>query len=66
MGWIARGLLILGGVVASWFIARDEHIFPVVSFVAAMLMFTAFVAAVAFWPTIRGWVKTIMEKNRAE
>ncbi len=52
MGWVARGLLLLGGVIASWFVAPDADNFHFISFVAAMLLFVAFVALAAFWPEI--------------
>ena len=52
MGWIARVFLLLGGVIASWFVASDANNFQVISFVAAMLLFVAFVALAAFWPEI--------------
>jgi hypothetical protein len=52
MGLIVRALLIAGGLVASWFVARDALNFPVVSFVAGMLLLVCFVALLAFWPTI--------------
>ena len=55
MGWVARGLLLLGGVIAGWFVAPDAdnfHFISFISFVAAMLLFVAFVALAAFWPEI--------------
>jgi len=63
MGWIARGLLLLGGIIASWFVATDADNFHFISFVAALLLFVSFVALIAFWPSITGWVKRL-KKNR--
>ncbi len=48
MGLIARLLLIAGGLIASWFVARDALNLPVVSVVVAMLLFVGLVALLAF------------------
>lgn len=63
MSLIVRGLLLLGGIIASWFVATDADNFHFISFVAAMFLFVAFVALITFWPTITGWVKRL-KKNR--
>ncbi len=52
MGLIARVLLIAGGFVASWFVARDALNFPIVSAVVVLLLYVCLVALLAFWPTI--------------
>lgn len=52
MGLVVRLLLIAGGLIASWFVARDALNFPVLSFVAALFLFVCFVAILAFWPTM--------------
>lgn len=52
MGWVVRVLLIAGGLVASWFVARDALNFPIISFVGALFLFVCMVALLAFWPTI--------------
>ena len=52
MGLFVRALLIAGGFVASWFVARDALNYPVVTFVAALLLLTCLVTLLAFWPTI--------------
>lgn len=56
LGWIVRCLLFAGGVVASWFVAEDTARYPIVSFVATMLIFTCLVALVAFWGPLRNWL----------
>jgi len=48
--WIVRGLLLLAGVIASWFIAKDAPGFASVQMTIATLLFVAIVAAAAFWP----------------
>ena len=52
MVWVVRVLLIAGGLVASWFVARDALNFHVISFVAALSLFVCLVALLAFWPSI--------------
>ncbi len=52
MGLIGRVLLIAGGLIASWFVARDALNFPIVSFVVAMFLLVGLVALLAFWRTI--------------
>lgn len=66
MGLVARIMLFLGGIVASFVVARDATNFPFISFVAAMLMFTGFVAVLAFWPYIVRCVRRCINKDEAE
>lgn len=63
MGWIARGLLFLGGIIASWFIATDADNFHFISFVIAMLLFVALIVCITFWPVMSGWVKSLLDKD---
>ena len=49
-GWIARLFLIVAGLIASWFVARDAANFGVVQLMVALVLITGFVAIVAFWP----------------
>lgn len=60
MGWIARGMLLIGGVIASWFVAPDANNFHFISFVAAMLVFVVFVALAAFWSSIWLRIKVLL------
>lgn len=53
MGLIARLLLLLAAPIAALFVARDALKFDIVQMVVAVGLFTAFVAAVAFWPQRR-------------
>ena len=57
MGWIIRGLLVISGSIASWFVARDELKFAVVQMVIAVLLFTLVIAIAAFWPLLKNWFK---------
>ncbi len=70
MGWIARGWLALGGIIAGWFVAKDAGNYPVISFVAGMLLFILFVAFLAFRETIVSKIKAIwlaiIGKGRSE
>ncbi|MGN6670355.1 MAG: hypothetical protein ACTHJ4_02290 [Candidatus Nucleicultricaceae bacterium] len=57
LSWVVRGLLVLAGVIAGWFVAPDTHEYQIVSFVATMLLVTLFVAIAAFYPVIWRWIQ---------
>jgi hypothetical protein len=48
--WIVRGLLVAGGTIASWFVAKDAPAFGVVQMMVATLLLALVVAVIAFWP----------------
>jgi len=50
VGWLARGLLILAGVVTGWFISKDAPNFGVVQGMVAVMLLGLIVAVLAFWP----------------
>lgn len=50
--WIVRLVLALAGIVAGWFVAREDTNFVLFQMVAAMLLVTAGVAVAAFWPSL--------------
>jgi membrane protein DedA with SNARE-associated domain len=49
MAWLVRGLLVLAGIVASWWIAEDEPIFPVVQMVVVLLLIVLALLVVEVW-----------------
>lgn len=51
LGWIARVVLIAAGFVTSWFVARDAAIFGITQVLVSLLLITAVVAILAFWPS---------------
>ena len=51
--WLTRIVLAAGGLVASWFVARDAPNFTVIQGIAAMMIIAAVVAAAALWPGLR-------------
>ena len=51
--WVTRIVLAAGGVVASWFVARDAPNFSVIQGIAAMMLIAAVVAAAALGPALR-------------
>lgn len=63
MQWIVRGLLVISGAIASWFVARDALNFAVIQMVIAVLLFTALVAIAAFWPTLKNWLKRLRKNH---
>jgi formate hydrogenlyase subunit 3/multisubunit Na+/H+ antiporter MnhD subunit len=50
LGWIARGLLIVAGFVASWFVAKDAPQFGLVQMAVGLLLLILVVSVLAFWP----------------
>jgi hypothetical protein len=48
--WLARGLLIAAGFVASWFMTRDSPQFGLLEMAVGLLLFIFIVAVLAFWP----------------
>ena len=50
LGWIVRGLLIVAGFVASWFVAKDAPQFGIMQMAVALFLFVIVVAVLAFWP----------------
>jgi type II secretory pathway component PulJ len=50
VSWIVRGLLIAGGTITSWFVAKDAPGFGVIQMMVATLLLALIVAIFAFWP----------------
>ena len=50
ISWLARGLLIAAGFVASWFMTRDSPQFGLLEMAVGLLLFIFIVAVLAFWP----------------
>jgi hypothetical protein len=50
IGWVARGLLIAAGFVASWFVTRDVPQFGLVQAAVALVLLVFIIAVLAFWP----------------
>ena len=63
IGWIVRGLLAVGGVVTSWFIARDAPNFGVIQMVMSLILLTLAVAVIAFWP--ERWTASLNRLHRS-
>ena len=51
LSWIVRGLLILAGLITSWWVARDAPNFSVIQMTIALLLFILVVFVLAFWPS---------------
>lgn len=47
--WLARGVLVVSGVVVSWFIARDSANFGIVQLAVSLFLVTACIAGAVFW-----------------
>jgi len=55
LSWIVRGLLIVAGFVASWFMAKDAPQFGIMQVAVALLLMVLVVAVLAFWPERCTW-----------
>ncbi len=53
LSWLVRLILIVAGVIAEFFVARDALNFAVIQGVVALLVVTMIVFVLAFWP--RRW-----------
>lgn len=58
-----RILLIVGGSVASWFVANDALNYAVVKMIAAMFIFVLMIVIATYWHVIWKWVKEIVGKQ---
>jgi len=50
LGWVVRGLLIVAGFVASWFVAKDAPQFGLVQMAVGLLLLLFVLWILAFWP----------------
>ena len=55
--WIARGLLLIAGVITSWIVAKDAENFGIVQMTVALLLFVLAVFVIALWP--RAWTRKL-------
>ena len=62
LGWVARGLLIAAGFLASWFVARDAPQFGLVQMAVALLLLVLVVWVLAFWP--ERWTQKLSRVDR--
>lgn len=50
VSWIARIVLLVAGMVASWLVAKDAPYFPTLQLANAVLLVALIVFVIAFWP----------------
>ncbi|MCG7394080.1 hypothetical protein MHY87_14310 [Microvirga sp. ACRRW] len=50
LGWVVRIFMIVSGVVAGLFIAKDAPLFGMVQVMVMLLLLALIVAVLAFWP----------------
>ena len=55
LSWFVRGLLIVAGFVASWFVARDAPQFGIMQVAVTLVLMVFVVAVLAFWPERSTW-----------
>ena len=51
ISWVARGLLIAAGFVASWFVTSDAPQFGLMQAAVVLILLVSIVAVLAFWPS---------------
>ena len=61
IGWLARVLLFVAGVVTSWFIAEDSAAFGGMRMAVGLLLLVLVVFVVAFWPV--GWLRSFTRRR---
>jgi hypothetical protein len=64
IGWVARGLLIVAGFVASWFVAKDAPQFGLMQVAVALILFVFVLWVLAFWPARWTHVLSRLHKPR--
>ena len=50
-------IMVVAGVIAGWFVARDAVNFNIVQMVVGVLLITALVALAVLWETFVEWLK---------
>ena len=56
-GWLVRILMVLAGVITSWFVGRDSHNYEIIQSMFALLLVAFFIAIAAFWPNIAAFIR---------
>ena len=55
--WMTRLIMVVAGVIAGWFVARDAVNFNIVQMVVGVFLITALVALAVLWETFVEWLK---------
>jgi hypothetical protein len=50
VAWLTRMMLIGGGAVTSWFVAKEAPNYSVIQGIVTMLLIALVVAVLAYWP----------------
>jgi len=64
IGWLVRILLLAGGVVAGWFVPRDELGYTIIQFVVVLLIILAASVATLYLPALRRWRRDATDKPK--
>ena len=64
IGWIARILLYLAGLITSIFVAETSLKYEIIQMAVAILLFTIFVLIIAFSPQITQACKKMFGKKK--
>jgi len=63
MGWLVRAVLLLAGIVAGWFVPRDQLGYVVIQFIVVLLMILALSIVALYYSRIRDFFKRSPSKN---
>ncbi len=62
--WPADWLLSAGGVVASWFVSKDDPSFVVIQMMVATLIMAAVVALIVYWQSVAEYWRWLWKTAR--
>lgn len=63
IGWLVRILMLGAGIVAGWFVPRDQLGYTIVQFVVLLLLILVVSVVVLYLPIFRGRPKRPPAKN---
>jgi len=64
LSWVVRALLIVAGIVTSWFVAEDAPNYSVIRMTIAILLIMVAVFALAFWP--KHWTQKLNRRFKGQ
>ena len=64
--WIVSAVLVIAGGMASWWVAPNELIYPVVQMIIGTLLIVMILCVLAFWRPggIVNWLRSSRSKTR--
>jgi len=59
MGWVVRILIVFAGVIAAWFVSRDDLRFSTVQFVILLMLLLIACVVGFYFPKIRDFFRRL-------